>query len=144
MSADVMVDMTTGMNFVLVDFVQGPAGTPGGAGNDVLTSVIGPVTTNVTYLETNEITCSGGAVVLNFPAGTPGIWAILKFLAGDPSGAHSVTLSPPAGKNIEGILGVGATVPGTYYSSLLFNASGLQGTSIRFYVNSGGNIAVSG
>ena len=143
MSNYICADLTTGMDYILVDFIQGPAGAGGTATSDTLVSIIGPFTGAPTMYATNEVTVTGGLVTLTFPSTTLGAWCIIKLLAGDPS-SHNLVLAPPGGTNIEGVLGVGVTVPGTYYASLTFNLAGQAGTSIRWYVNSGGNIAVSG
>ena len=138
-----LADLTSGADLLLLDLQQGAQGVPASAGADTLVSIVGPFTGAPTLYATNEVTVTGGLVTLTFPSTINGAWCIIKLLAGDPS-VHNLVLAPPGGKNIEGVLGVGVTVPGTYYASLTFNLAGQAGTSIRWYVNSGGNIAVSG
>jgi hypothetical protein len=130
---------------VVTQQVQGPAGASAGAGVDKVVSITGAFTGSPTMFATNELTFTAGAIVLTFPSSlVVGSWAIIKFLSGNPS-THNVTINPPTGgATIEGVLGVGADVPGTYYSTLVFNLAEQAGTSIRFYVNSGGNIAFNG
>jgi hypothetical protein len=131
---------------LLSQLEQGPQGPAGVLTALTINSIVGSATVAPAWFAINEITCTAGAVTLNIAANSNGAIMWLKFLAGNPA-THNITINPPSGKMIEGILGAycsgSPTIPGTYYASLTFQTSTDVGSAISLYQNSGGNIAAS-
>lgn len=112
---------------------------PGASAVPKFNPIAGPNTVSVQSQSLNECNASGGSITLNVAPNLTTLTQIAVKVLGSLSG-NTVTVVPPAGKTIE----QPGPPAGTYGASFVFSGPAYAGSVLSWYVDSNGNLSLSG